>query len=128
MLAALDFAAGISDPAYLPEGAVEGLRAIVEGADPTAPDPVPALVDEYFRLVAVVNAAESEALIGEAFAKGTAVVQRAVDAVPSTVAGILAQLRLLREVKDFGDEWSDDRDVRLLNAIEAGVRRLGDAS
>jgi hypothetical protein len=98
----------------------------------TGGDQLPALVDEYFRIVDEVNAPGiSQEHFDQVFEQGEAAVQRVVDMVPPTAAGILAQLRLLRHITGLdrggdGDDgnWCDDRDFRLFDSIAAGVERL----
>jgi hypothetical protein len=41
-----------------------------------------------------------------------------------SAAGIIAQLELLVELKDEAEDWDDNRDHRLMEAIKAGVRNL----
>jgi hypothetical protein len=89
-----------------------------------ASDPVPGLVDEYFRLEAEVNRSETEEDSDRAFELEEAITERVVDMVASSAASILAQIRLLHNFIDTGTNWNDDRDNRLLAAIGAGVERL----
>jgi hypothetical protein len=107
--------------------------AVVAGMTPApiGADPLPELVDQYFRIVDEVNRPGiSQAHCDAVFEHGEAAVQRVVDMVPPTAAGILAQLRLLRHIAcaaDCGDEnpiWRDNRDRRLIDSIAAGVERL----
>jgi len=93
-------------------------------ASMVASDPVPGLVDEYFRLVAEVNRSETEEHADRAFEDEEAITEHVVDTVASSAAGILAQLRLLGDFIDIGTNWNDGRDNRLLAAIAAGVERL----
>jgi hypothetical protein len=86
-------------------------------------DPIPGLVDEYFQLVDVVNRSGGK-IADLAFEKEEQVTQRIVDMVAVTPAGVLAQLRLMRnEIADLG-EWVDNRNNRLFDSIVAGVARL----
>src|SRR4029077_13340618 len=107
--------------------------AVVAGMTPApiGADPLPELVDQYFRIVdEVKRPGISQEHCDAVFEHGEAAVQRLVYTVPPTVAGILAQLRLLRHFVDYdsgGDEcpnWRDHRDGRLIDSIAAGVERL----
>lgn len=96
------------------------LRAPPPGA------PVEALVDEYFALLADMKRRRLEtAEMDQVFDASEAVMARVVDAVAPNAAGILAQLRLLRDIMETGSTWSDDRNYRLLAGVAAGVERLG---
>jgi hypothetical protein len=91
-------------------------------------DPVSALVDEYFRLLdAGDEAGEDDDAASAFFDQADVLQKRVVDMVPTTVSGVLALLRLLPWVIDFG-AWSDDRDGRLYETILAGASRLGRAA
>jgi hypothetical protein len=105
--------------------AVAGLKA--SPAVAAVADPVPELVDEYFRLIDVVNTAD-QVTSDQAFEQEEAIALRLVDTVAPSTAGILAQMRLLRDIVDTGSSWTDSRDVRLLDSIEAGITRLGGAA
>lgn len=113
---AMAAAAAIGATAALPADAA---------ATSTADDPLPALVDEYFRLIDVVNnGLEAESDL--AFDQEDALVQHIVDTAATTSAGILAQLRVLRDIIETdGGYWTDNRNFRLLDAMAAGVERLG---
>jgi hypothetical protein len=107
--------------------------AVVAGMTPAAAgaDPLLGLVDQYFAIVDEVNSPGlSQERCDQIFPCGEALVLRLVDTVPTTAAGILALLRLLHHITDVaadGDEdgnWCDNRDLRLINSIAAGVERL----
>ena len=84
-------------------------------------DPIPAAVDEYFRLIDEVNRGGGDRVFDQEEAVG----ERIYDAVAPTAAGILAQLRLLRECVEIGSSgWTDNRDMRLFDSIAAGLRAL----
>lgn len=101
-------------------GTVTNLPAAVGSA--SQHDPVLPLVDEYFRLVDEVNQGGERS--HQAFEEEEAIGERIYDAVATTAAGILAQLRLLRECAETGSGWTDDRDMRLFDSITAGIERL----
>jgi hypothetical protein len=103
-------------------GAAIGASALPVAA--AVSDPLPAMVDEYFRLNDAQNNAPSQEAGDLAFGQQDALVQRIVDTVAPTAAGILAQLRLLSEMAEIGTEWIDDRDIRLIDSMAAGLRAL----
>jgi hypothetical protein len=105
---------------------VAGIKMPPAGA--VVSDPMPALVDQYFRLIDVVNTANDRDTADRAFEQEEAISQQVVDTVAPSAAGILAQIRMLRDIIDTSSGWADDRDVRLLDSIEAGVSHLGGAA
>ena len=86
-------------------------------------DPIPAMVDAWFQAwdVCAWNDEwdEAEAITG-------AIQAELFDAVPSSLAGISAQLRFLRRcIDDSGEElYTDNRVVRLIDAMIAGAERM----
>jgi hypothetical protein len=88
-------------------------------------DPLPAMVDEYFRLIDVVNNSPDPEESDLAFEQEDALVQHVVDTAATTAAGLLAQLRVLRDiVQTSGDDWTDNQNTRLLDTMGAGIERL----
>jgi hypothetical protein len=103
-------------------------------------DPVIALVEERSRLVAAWDAA-----IDAADDAGAAVVDRSSDRfysqigrlddqiaglVATTAAGVIAQVRVLREIEGgntFNTDRADDCADELFSSIAAGVERLAGA-
>jgi len=87
-------------------------------------DPIPALVDEWFR--AWDRAEEDGDFFDQAEAITDPIEAVLFDAVPTSLAGVLAQLRFLRRcIDDSGEElYTDNRVARLIDAIIAGVERI----
>lgn len=84
-------------------------------------DPIPALVDEWFRAWADV---EKGGDCDRAAAITGPINAALFDAVPSSLAGITAQLRFLRRFAIDGTLYSDNRMNRLIDALIAGVERM----
>jgi hypothetical protein len=95
-----------------------------------AGDPLPALVQQYFDLVAEYDKGEEGAPRDRLYDAGEALVQAIVDMVPATPAGMLAQLRLMRNLLHIEEHggFVDRREVRVIDAIAAGIERMGSGS
>jgi hypothetical protein len=92
----------------------------------SAPDPVPALVAERMKILAIAERdGHSEKKLRKLGDQYAALDKRIADMVAPSIAGILAQVELLISLtEDVGAIWADNRDRRLMEAIKAGLRNL----
>jgi hypothetical protein len=85
-------------------------------------DPIPAMVDEWFRAWDLV---ESNDDFDQAEAITDPIQAVLLDAVPTSLSGIAAQLRFLHHfAADAGDLYTDGRLTRIIDAMTAGVERM----
>jgi hypothetical protein len=90
-------------------------------------DPIPALVDTYFRAWDRVE--QDPDFQDEAEAITDPIKAVLFDAVPTSLAGVSALLRLLRPFAIDGTIYTENRVARLIDAMIAGVERMeGDAA